>query len=356
MGFDVWLENRTPFDAATHVQLDADGQEVVLVMVSASFETKGQELEIAKSQLPVCFADEPFGDPVRSSNRYEADIALSKPKVDVIVVGRAYAPDGKPAEHVDAGLAVGNLRKILRVTGDRLETMGGVSRPKPFLTMPLIWERAFGGTDDDGNIDLRNPVGIGWKGAKSADPEGRSDLPNIAYAGDDGPDPEPAGFGFVGRGWQPRLSLAGTYDEAWLADQWPLAPHDFNALHNLGAPPDQQFEKLPERSKVSLVNMTPDGRWNFSLPGLRLPAHLIYADRVETVTPMPDTVILEPELKRVTLKARIAVTLVRNTPRLRGIALGHVSPVWLNARRKGKAYFNPRGGDGTLDDVPVWAP
>jgi hypothetical protein len=32
MGFDVWLENRTPFEAATHGQLDADGQEVLLLM------------------------------------------------------------------------------------------------------------------------------------------------------------------------------------------------------------------------------------------------------------------------------------------------------------------------------------
>jgi hypothetical protein len=38
MAFAVWIENRTPFAAATHVQPDADGQEVLVVLLSASFE------------------------------------------------------------------------------------------------------------------------------------------------------------------------------------------------------------------------------------------------------------------------------------------------------------------------------
>jgi hypothetical protein len=37
------------------------------------------------------------------------------------------------------------------------------------------------------------------------------------------------------------------------------------------------------------------------------------------------------------------------------VIVGHVSPVFLNARRKEKEYVNPLGGDGTLSGVPVWA-
>ena len=57
-----------------------------------------------------------------------------------------------------------------------------------------------------------------------------------------------------------------------------------------------------------------------------------------------------------TLKARLAFVTRRNAPALREIAFGHVSPVWLNARRKGKAYLSPLGGDGTLRDRPEWPP
>jgi hypothetical protein len=358
MGFDVWLENRTPFAAATHVQLDSEGQEVLLVMVSASFEDPGRDgaLRTAAEQLPVAFADAPFGNPALSSNRHEADIAPKKPKAEVIVIGAAHAPGDEPAPRVDVGLQAGPIRKVLTVTGDRIVAAGGMSRPHPFRTMPIVWERAFGGSLPDGNCDVRNPVGVGWKGAGSADPAVLTEVPNIVYKGDTGPEPRPAGFGHLGRGWQPRLRFAGTYDADWLASQWPLAPKDFDPHHNLSAPADQRAPSLPPGTPVILVNMTPGGRWTFRLPALRVPLRLVFADRVETREVAPDTIILEPDLGRVTLKARHAVRLVRNAPRLMEIVLGHVSPVWLNARRKRKAYLNPLGGDGTLINEPVWIP
>ena len=357
MGFDVWLENRTPFAAATHGQLDADGQEVLLLMVSASFEMTAPEvpLTVAREQLPVCFADEPYGDPAMSSIRHEADIAQEKPGVEVLVIGQAHAPGGKSCEQVDVALRAGSIGKVLTVTGDRLEGPLGASRPAPFLTMPLMWERAHGGSTPEGAADVRNLVGIGWKDSLSADPQARSEVPNITYVGDDGPNPAPAGFGPVGRGWQPRIGLAGTYDDAWLADQWPLAPHDYDPRHNLCAPADQHVDVLPAGSAIAVMNMTPSGRWSFALPKLRAPVQMIYADRIETVELRPDTVILEPDLMRVTLKGRVVTRLIRNSPKLKEIAYGHVSPVWLNARKKGKAYLNPNGGDGTLTREPVWS-
>ena len=45
----------------------------------------------------------------------------------------------------------------------------------------------------------------------------------------------------------------------------------------------------------------------------------------------------------------------RNTPALREIVFGHVTPAFLVARRKRKTYLSPRGGDGTVDRA-VWQP
>lgn len=356
MAFDVWLENRTPFAAATHVQLDDEGQEVLLVMVSASFSDASYSgtLEIATEQLPVCFADEPFGDPALSSNRYEADIALIKPGAEVVLIGSAYAPDGEPAETVDVGLKVGPVKKVLRVTGDRLRSSEGTGQPHPFRKMPLVWERAFGGTLESGTCDVRNPVGIGWHDALPANPTIKSQLPNIAYQGDQEPHNRPAGFGPLGRGWQPRLAFAGTYDQAWIDTQWPLPPKDFDAKHNFSAPEDQHLPELAHGERVVLLNLTPTGRWDFRCPAIRAPLQLVYEDRIETFDLTPDTMIIESDSARITLKARCPIRILRNRPRLKEVVLGHVSPVWLSSRRKGKAYLNPTGSDGTLSNEPVW--
>src|SRR5687768_4169062 len=140
--FDVAIENRTPFEAASHVQMDQNGQEVLVAVMSATFAGRDDgSLDVAPHQVPICFADEPFGEPGRSSIRIEADIALVKPRVDVVVVGAAYAPAGRPAQEVMVGLRLANIYKRLRVTGDRAESdrlLGGI----PFVRMPIVYERA----------------------------------------------------------------------------------------------------------------------------------------------------------------------------------------------------------------------
>ncbi len=52
----------------------------------------------------------------------------------------------------------------------------------------------------------------------------------------------PAGFGILGRAWPPRLQKAGTYDQRWLDQRWPLLPKDFGFAYWNGAPEDQQID------------------------------------------------------------------------------------------------------------------
>jgi len=362
MAFDVWLENRTPFAAATHVQLNADGQEVLVAMLSASFESPESNgaLRPAAEHLPVTFGDVPFGDPSLSSNRYEADIAPVKPAAEVIVNATAHAPNGKPVREMQVGLSIGNVRKVLNVAGDRIYDAGSYSAPHPFRTMPIVYERAYGGTTQDGRAEPRNPVGVGFHHAASADPAVRTQAPNITYPGEPvlspADRPRPAGFAALGRGWQPRLGFAGTYDQNWVDTQWPLPPKDFDPRHHLCAPADQQLPRLAGGEDVSLVGLTPTGRWSFRLPRIPAPVRLIYDDRVVVHAFAPDTVIIEPDLWRVTLKARLSFVTRRNAPALREIVFGHVTPALLLARRKRKEYLSPLGGDGTLRDQPVWQP
>jgi hypothetical protein len=359
MPHDTLIDNRTPFDLRAHVQLDAEGQEVTVLMLSASFTIDAEgRVGAAEVPLPVAFGDVSAGEPGRSSVLHDADIAPLKPVPEVIVLGRAHAPGGRPAPQVTVGLQVGAVRKLLSVTGDRVRAVGGLSEPRPFATLPILWERAWGGTAEGGAVDPRNPVGIGHEGARSADTAVRTEVPNVTRPGEEirGPSdrPAPAGFGVVARSWRPRLDLAGTYDAAWLATQWPLPPLDLDPAHHQAAPPDQRSPSIGPGTEAVLVNLTPEGRWAFRLPRLAAPLRLLHDDRVEEAEWAPDTVVIEPDLRRVTLKARLARVTDRRGPRLREVIHGHVSPVLLSARRKGKDYLSPVGGDGSRPDLPVW--
>ncbi|TPI41405.1 DUF2169 domain-containing protein [Mesorhizobium sp. B3-1-6] len=361
MAFAVGIENHTPFAAATHVQLNADGQEVLVVMFSATFDALdgAPALDICEDQMPVALWDIPFGDPANSSIRYEADIAPHKPAAEILINGSAHAPNGRPVAEMQVGFRVGGLQKVLNVVGDRIYGAGGYSAPAPFRTMPIVYERAYGGTLPDGRLDRRNPVGVGYHHASSADPAVRTQAPNVTYPAEPylspSDRPKPAGFGPLGRGWTPRLPLAGTYDQGWIDTQWPLPPGDFDPRYNLCSPADQHLPAIHGGETVTIIGMVPNGRWDFRLPRVVAPVRLIYDDRVEERPIAADTVIVEPELWRVTLKARFSHVTKRNTPALREIVFGHVTPAFLVARRKRKTYLSPRGGDGTLDRA-VWQP
>ena len=119
------------------------------------------------------FAGEPVGEPGECSYRLEPEMAFVKPATDVVLVGHAHATRPRTTS-VDVELSVGPLRKRAVVTGDRHWSKGllgpRASDPEPFETIPLVYERAFGGWDrsrDDEakhTYDRRNPVGVGYRG------------------------------------------------------------------------------------------------------------------------------------------------------------------------------------------------
>jgi hypothetical protein len=355
------VRNLTPFSVELLVFPDASGQEISLLVISACFtEDSSGLLAPWMSQPPVRVADEHFGDPASSSIRHEADVALCKPFVDVIVNGSVHAPNGEPTVSVVVELHVADLHKKLRVQGDRKRSwllLGAVSPfRRPFQRMPIIYERAFGGTDSRSSNPKRhktyrwNPVGTGFRRQLAKLPGIDSDGPNIADIGAryGFARKSPAGFGVIGRSWPPRINYAGTYDAKWLKNQWPLLPADFDPRYNQCAPEDQQSRTILGGEEVRLVNLTPEGEWRFRLPKLDVPIHLFYDDRQVEASPRLDTVIMEPDLRCVMLSARLAIPVERARPPLREIVLGHVSKGWLRAKFKRKRYRDPLGTDGAI--------
>ena len=280
----MWLlNNTTPFAAERTWVRDQNGAEIWLVAVRCCFliQSDGQQI-LAPEQTKVSRIPKFNGDPTLSSLIDECDLVHKKHKTDVLVYGHAYSRSGRPITYQDVRLKVANIDKSLRIQGDRYWQGGmlgiSLSSPEPFIQMPIVYERAFGGTDlKDHNSkehcwEPRNPVGTGFATRKEHLVDTLA--PNIEHP--DKPYQDwrkgyPAGFGPIARHWSPRVELAGTYDDKWENTRKPLLPSDFNELFYQCAPEDQQVDNfLNGGEAVQLYNMTPDGYLGFHLPRITL--------------------------------------------------------------------------------------
>jgi hypothetical protein len=89
---------------------------------------------------------------------------------EVMLVGAVEAPDGLPVNQRRVSLGLGAVSRSLDVFGDRVWRGETIGAPAPFTTMPLTWDRAYGGTAeveiDEGTFvtlgDPMNPLGRGF--------------------------------------------------------------------------------------------------------------------------------------------------------------------------------------------------
>jgi len=306
----MWaLTNRTPFPVERGAARDRTGAEVWIVVVKGTFRIRENgRVELADEQEPVHLVPVHFGDPTASSLRYEADMVLTKPSTDILLHGTAYAPGGRPVPELDVSMAVGPVRKTLRVVGDRVweEKLLGprLSEPVPFRQMPLLYERAYGGRHGEPpQYEPRNPVGRGFVTDKKA--LVGTVAPNIEYPGDP---KRPAGFGPLAPAWLPRRSLAGTYDATWEEKRKPLVPDDFNDRYFQAAPEDQQTPTyLVGGEEVELRNLTPAGRFSFLLPKAALGFMTRFGRARHYHRGTLHTVLIEPDLGRMMMTWQTAL-------------------------------------------------
>lgn len=253
--------NYSPFPALLFDSLDQNDQGFSTLVARISYELDPQRgmLTLCDDQGELVEQDEHYGEPGRSSVRRESDLAPYKPKMDVVINATAWAPANKPTPKFVVGAAIGQHVRLINVYGERIWRKGigywSLSEPKPLLSLPIRYENAQGGyyalNDGQTWASPTNTVGIGWLSAeankaltlqKLSAPQLEL-LPHPIKKIDD--THLPAGFGFIGRGWQPRLQQAGTYDERWKETRHPFLPADFSFNYWCGAHPWLQFP-LPE--------------------------------------------------------------------------------------------------------------
>lgn len=274
------IENQTPFEADLNFTFERTGRELVVIAIKATYDFPAQqhEMRLSDQQQPLLAADAFGPDPATNAPLFDNDFAPIKRKCDVLCHGSAIAPDGRAATFVVVGIRLAAWTKAFGVSGSRiwLKSAFGhsISDPRPFLSLPINYDCAWGGVDPDpfnkGHAKTceENPSGVGYYPFRK-DLNG-APLPSTSVLNEEvrdltGPH-RPMAFGPIGRSWLPRRNYAGTYDQAWMDNRMPLLPDDFDDRYFQSAPPDQQIAFPSGGESIELVNLTSEGRLGMHLP------------------------------------------------------------------------------------------
>jgi hypothetical protein len=319
------LRNETAFAADRGILLDKNANQIWTVILKATYKLHPDgSLSLAAEQEPVCKVPQYRGKPTHTSLLRECELVVDHPGTDIILNGSAHAPDGEPVRQMDVSLWVGSLFKAIRVFGDRHWEQGlfgpRMTPPTPFTTLPLTYERAYGGraSDDPDQFELRNPAGRGFT---LRAPEEGLPLPNLEEPGQLISSwrsrPPPAGFGAIASWWAPRSIYAGTCDQQWREERMPLWPEDHDVRHHRAAHPDLVSEE-PLRMGVpaELQNLTPAGLLRFRLPKVYPVVEAQVGRERYRQEVQLDRVIIEPDDGKVLLIWRASLNCGRDARRV----------------------------------------
>jgi hypothetical protein len=327
-------QNTTPFLAETFPYQDKHCVKFCVAVVRATFDVDAQgNCTPAKEQMPFVYADTHYGDPEVTSVRVESDFVPVKPKCEVLLDAQAVAPGGRPVESMEVALIGPGIDKRAIVTGHRrwFKTGLGVqaSRITPFVTMPIAWHLAFGGTDrtdpDKPHGDAVNPIGSGFL-VSLANPDGVP-LPCVEHLQSRiriwNDRAQPIGFGPVPRFAKERARYAGTYDKHWMDNVLPFLPQDFDDRYFQAAPEDQWLDRFSPGMIFGCLGMSESGRFGVKLPKLDVPVRFVFDDRLERKTMTPDTLTIIPHEGRVVLVGRVSAKLPRKFVKLEEVHIGN---------------------------------
>jgi hypothetical protein len=288
------------------------GEPVLSVLLKRSYDIVADSActraEVDRALVP---GDLFWDSPMNSSVRHESDFVPWKLGTDVVLNGHVHAPGGRPTQACWASFQVADRLKRLWVQGDRQarhvpDAPPVFTDPEPFDTLPLRYERAYGGTDvfSDARGAFaypRNPTGRGFVVANTPQAVDGLPLPNIEDPNDLitperlittdyarwAEQPAPAGLGWTGKTWMGRCQWAGVMPgdraaeqqmrqayaqlvpadqrEAYLANGLPTM--DFRFFQ--GAAPGLAMPFLRGDEWMRAENLSPEGELVFALPAER---------------------------------------------------------------------------------------
>jgi hypothetical protein len=339
--------------------------DVLVVRGTFDFGLDGNVMQPAAQQQPVVLGDEYDGpvatEPLKAVIRAEGDLLLMKPSTDVHLTGTARSDQAKPLQSWLAGVRVGTLQKVLRLSGPRHFYRGMVggwrlSDAQNVDAVALDYRLAFGGCysvpvatpapaaagpqaqtpsgpvrTHDYAYKPDNPAGIGWLPSKPeldavANPQSRkaiaaqvravTELAAPQIEGDTVAITDPQqkaaaqGFGPIARWCEPRVSRQGTMDAAWMQTRYPFVPDDFKLSYYNSAPleltqPAGKAAYLLGNEDIKLIGLLPEGPVGMRLPDAALIAEVTTEDGRRHAIPLNlDTVALNLDRRQCSLTWR----------------------------------------------------
>jgi uncharacterized protein YjbI with pentapeptide repeats len=268
--------NETPFQFAPLVGRLGFPEYSLSIIIKGTFDLVADGTAVLSEEQKYPTGDEFYPDEEEEragSCRYESDFTYFKPQTDLLLAGHCHPPRGKSRQGCMVTFQVGNRKKRLAVFGNRYWGRLGqfITDPEPFTSIELKYENSYGGEGFD-----KNPVGKGIPKSSEDKESKKQPLPNI-----ENPDrlittpdsqPEPAGFGPLGKMWWSRMTRFGSYSQEWFEKGWPWFPLDFDWAFFNAAPQDMQLKGyLRGDEKLYFENLHLQYSRYFSrLPALRV--------------------------------------------------------------------------------------
>lgn len=279
--------------------------DATLIVAKVTYRCEDGLLRRASEQEPINAEASHWDDDSNRSLRAPSDVAISKRRPEIMLVGSAFAPGGTKVRRLIAVLRVMELEKVIAIHCDRwVDAEGEIHDEAAFSRMPLTWERA--GTEGDSNPHGRAPI---------PDAYGRIPLPNLQQLGVDPGPPEwrirPVAFAPVARPWptwarglrdaSKRVELDETTDVSFFQS----------------APRDQQLQRFPADAEIVLENLLPHAqRVAMRLPGDRVRA--LVGRQSQLVELTADTILIDTdrEILSVTWRGSFFASTIPNADRV----------------------------------------
>lgn len=285
-------------------------KDYIVVVVKGTFDLLHNHVCVqAQNQLPIFLTDQHYADPETSSTKIESDYVTFKPKTDVILLGKGYAPNEGPTDTFDVSVSINGNEESIRVTGNRHWVEEGntlvPSEINDIYSIDLKFENAFGGKDPLADQEQenplpfykKNPVGKGYY--VTGDHAKGKPLPNLEDPNDlirEWSDkPEPKCFGWYGKSWTPRIEKAKNVESTA-----PNLPLDFDWEFNNGASTDLILHPyLNGNEVIELTNCEIAGKFKFYLPGITPLVRFDFGSGEEEVPMHLDTlcIIMQSEIE-----------------------------------------------------------
>lgn len=282
---------------------------VIVLRGSFRIDVDKRTLFPAEKQEDIVLVETPFTEDVLESLRYETDLSPFKPSTDIHINATTYAPNGQPKRSWLCSAEFADHKLVIEACGpnswQRVGRKWYQQAVEPCSQVPLRYDHAFGGEYQSGKTSVaytKNPVGRGWIDKDYLPDTNIIQGSQLVMAGQKIESPfaelDVAGLLPIHRSWQPRLKLAGTFDEEWAEIAWPYWPDDYqNAFHN-SANPALISDKYAEGGEpVVLKNLHKElPVIEFSLPNYTVMGLVRYESGAMEVRPAYlDTVYIDVE-------------------------------------------------------------